>query len=99
MRSRIHAIIVVCLVACLIGPLVAPAGAANAEPVKDVSAGAMIVDFALLRPLGILATAAGTVVYMVSIPFSAPAGNHLQAREKLVQEPAAYTFKRQLGDF
>jgi hypothetical protein len=100
MRCAIHAIVVFSLVICLIGPLATPALAAEpGEPVKEVSAGAMAVDCLLLRPLGLVATAAGAVIYVVSIPFSAPGGNQLYARQKLVQEPAEYTFNRQLGDF
>ena len=97
MRFTAKSIIVLTLVFCLIGAV--PAAAVEpAQPNKDISAGAMAADILLLRPLGIATTVAGTILYMVSIPFSAPAGNHLQVREKLVQEPARYTFQRQLGD-
>jgi hypothetical protein len=100
MRSAIQVTVVFSLALCLIIPLAASAGAAGlGDPAKEVSAGAMIVDFCLMRPLGLVATAAGAVIYGVSLPFSASGGNHLQARRKLVEEPAAYTFKRQLGDF
>jgi hypothetical protein len=61
--------------------------------------GAMIFDLCVVRPVGILATAVGAVFYVVSWPFSALGDNTDVAGQKLVQEPAAYTFKRPLGDF
>ncbi len=91
-------LIILTLIVCL--TVAFPAAAADpARSPKDISAGAMAADLLLVRPLGIAATVAGTVLYMVSIPFSAPGGNHLDAREKLVHEPARFTFQRPLGDF
>lgn len=67
------------------------------EPVQEGSAPAMIVDFVLVRPLGILATAIGTVVFVASLPFTAPARNTKEAFKKLVVAPAKFTFYRPLG--
>ena len=57
----------------------------------------MIADFVLLRPLGIGATVVGTVFFIVSLPFSAPSGSVGVAFQKLVVEPATFTFARPLG--
>jgi len=35
----------------------------------------------------------------VDVPFSALGGNTQEAYEEMVEKPARYTFKRQLGDF
>ena len=59
----------------------------------------MAVDAVLLRPAGLLATALGSLVFIVSVPFSALGGNTQEAYEEMVEKPARYTFKRQLGDF
>jgi hypothetical protein len=59
----------------------------------------MAVDAVLLRPAGLLATALGSLVFIVSVPFSALGGNTKEAFEEMVKKPASYTFKRQLGDF
>ena len=59
----------------------------------------MIADFILVRPLGIVATAVGTVMFGLSWPFSALGGNSHEAYEKLMAEPARFTFKRPLGKF
>jgi hypothetical protein len=72
---------------------------------KDSSAevqmdqGLMIADVALARPVGAVATVVGLAFFVVSSPFSALGGNTHEAWETLVVSPAAYTFKRPLGDF
>lgn len=59
----------------------------------------MIVDAVLLRPAGLLATAAGSLAFVLSVPFSALGGNAGEAFEALVKKPARYTFQRPLGEF
>ena len=59
----------------------------------------MIADTLIARPIGLLTTVAGSAIYVVSLPFSLLGGNEEMAREKLVKEPASYTFKRPLGEF
>jgi len=66
---------------------------------EDPSGGAMMFDFFVVRPVGIVATAVGTVAFVISWPFSALGGNAGTAGQKLVSEPAAYTFSRPLGEF
>ena len=66
---------------------------------EDPSGGAMMFDLAVVRPVGIVATAIGCLFFVVSSPFSALGGNIDIAGEKLVKDPAKYTFKRPLGDF
>jgi len=64
----------------------------------DEKAGYMAGDFFVVRPLGIAATAVGTVIYIISLPFSLAGGNAEEARQKLVYDPAQYTFTRPLGE-
>jgi len=59
----------------------------------------MIYDTVVVRPIGIVATAVGSVFWLISLPFSASGGNVDMATKKLVKEPAAYTFDRPLGEF
>ena len=59
----------------------------------------MIVDAIAARPIGLVATLGGAVVFLVSWPFSALGGNSDEAWDTLVAEPAVYTFQRPLGDF
>ena len=63
------------------------------------SAEAMAADVFIGRPVGLVTTVIGSTVYVVSLPFSLLGGNEKQAREKLIKEPATFTFKRPLGEF
>lgn len=99
MHSLTKSIVVWSLLLCFAGVLAAPALAAEKnEPIKDVSGEAMAVDFLLLRPLGMATTVLGTALCIFSVPFSSPGGNESKAIEKLMKEPARFTFQRQLGD-
>lgn len=69
------------------------------KALDDDKAGYMMGDLVVMRPLGIAATAVGTVFYVLSLPFSLAGGNEAEARQKLMADPAGYTFTRPLGDF
>jgi hypothetical protein len=66
---------------------------------NKITAEAMAADLLVIRPLGIVASVVGTAVFIVSLPFSALGGNTKIACQKLVKDPAKFTFKRPLGDF
>ncbi len=67
---------------------------------KEKDPGQIAFDLVLVRPFGLIATALGSAIFVVSLPFSASVeGGVKQASEKLVKEPARYTFKRPLGEF
>lgn len=57
----------------------------------------MTIDLLLVRPAGLVATAAGSVVYLISLPFTLTAGWHDVAAERFVAQPARNTFGRPLG--
>jgi hypothetical protein len=59
----------------------------------------MLVDGVVARPLGLGATAIGCVTWLVTLPFSALGGNLDEATQKLVVQPAQFTFTRPLGEF
>jgi hypothetical protein len=60
---------------------------------------AMISDTLILRPLGILATVVGAVVFVVALPFSLTGQNTKDTADTLVVAPAKFTFARPVGDF
>lgn len=66
---------------------------------KQNSAEVMTVDIILVRPLGLVATLCGSVIFLVSSPFAAMGGNTQETWDALVAEPAEFTFKRPLGHF
>ncbi len=92
-------LIIAMIAAMIIMPLATSALAVEYWDVKDPSGGEMVFDFVVLRPVGLVATAIGSVFFVVSSPFAALGGNMDTATEKLVKDPAAFTFKRPLGQF
>ena len=66
---------------------------------EDPTGGAMFADFILVRPVGIVALVAGSVLFVISLPFSALGGNVKAAAKSLVIKPAKFTFTRPLGEF
>jgi len=95
--KRTLALVVV--ISLLIIPFGSSAVAQEYFETEDPSGGAMIFDLCVVRPVGIVATAIGGVAFVLSWPFSALGDNTDVAGQKLVKEPAAYTFKRPLGEF
>lgn len=76
-----------------------PAHAADLNAGHAPSAAAMGVDVLVIRPLSLVATVAGTGLFVLSLPFSALGRNTDEAAGQLVGAPAKYTFLRPLGDF
>lgn len=57
-----------------------------------------MIDATIYRPFGLAMTIGGFGIFIISLPFSAWAGNTDQAFDALVNDPAEFTFKRRLGD-
>ncbi|MCD6305365.1 MAG: hypothetical protein J7M32_03650 [Deltaproteobacteria bacterium] len=99
MRKRIKKGLAFVLISCLLSfHFAVPARAEEHLQELDEKAGYMAGDLFVVRPLGIAATAVGTVIYIISLPFSLAGGNAEEARQKLVYDPAQYTFTRPLGE-
>jgi hypothetical protein len=92
-------LIIMMIAAMMIMPLATTTFAEEYFEAEDPSGGEMMFDLAVVRPVGIIATAVGCVFFVVSSPFSALGGNIGAAGEMLVKDPAAFTFKRPLGAF
>jgi hypothetical protein len=67
------------------------------EQPLEPSAEAIVADVMVLRPVGLVATVFGTLIYVISLPVSLPTGSAGYVAEKLVVAPAKYTFVRPLG--
>jgi hypothetical protein len=96
-RWRKCPIVTLLLILFLVTTVGAPALAEEYEEGSEVTAASMIGDFLVLRPLGFAATVVGTVFAVITTPFTHAAGQDELAKEKLIQEPADFTFKRPLG--
>jgi hypothetical protein len=58
---------------------------------------AMVGDLLVARPIGVVMTVGGVVVWLVSLPFTLMAGHASEAAETLMLGPAQATFVRCLG--
>ncbi len=59
---------------------------------------AVVVDTVVVRPLCLVATALGSVFFVVSLPVAATSKSINQTANALVVRPARATFTRPLGD-
>lgn len=93
-------------VALAIGLSLASLGAHADEPApgEDVmpddapSAGAMAFDLVVIRPLSLVATMLGSGLFLLQLPLDLVQGTPpIDPAQKLVVEPARYTFDRPLG--
>lgn len=66
---------------------------AAAEP-TDID---IISDVLIVRPVSIVATVVGSVVFVVALPFSIPSGSVGVVGQRLVADPFNYTFVRTVG--
>jgi hypothetical protein len=99
MLPQIKKLTILFLIAALVSvPLGANALAGNYLD-EDNNGEKMTADLCLVRPLGIASTVLGAAVFVVSLPFSILGGNVGEAGNKLVVDPAKFTFVRPIGDF
>lgn len=89
MGRTIMTILVVIAVICVS----VPAFAAD----KGDEAIMVAADVILVRPVSLAAVVVGTAVFVVSLPFTIPAGGVSKAARVLISEPFAYTFQRPIG--
>ena len=69
------------------------------DEAEEPTAGTMLADTVLVRPLMLVGTVVGVVAFVITLPFSALGGNVDDAGRILVIDPAKYTFIRPLGEF
>ncbi len=87
------------IAAILVIPLGSEALARTEIQQSQPDGGAMVADFLLVRPLGIVTLVAGFTCFVLSSPFSALGGNIHTAWDKMAVGPAQFTFARPLGEF
>ena len=87
--------VIIYLIAAMIVTSIGATAFAQSTP----SAGAMITDTVLARPLGLGALVVGTAAFIVSLPFSALGGNVGQAFKQMMVHPTRFTFMRPIGVF
>ena len=95
-KRHIACLVITAMLVALYG---VPALAQIDQHKEEIQAEAMLADALVVRPLGALSTIAGFAAFIISLPFSAWGGNVDKAYQKMVVEPAKFTFKRPLGEF
>jgi hypothetical protein len=96
-RILIRSLAILTVVALAVTFMAPPVRAERDLPIDEASGEAMMFDAALMRPMGVVATVGGAVVFVLSLPFSALGGNVGEAADQLVVAPAKFTFVRPLG--
>ena len=94
-----HSVVILMILTLIVIPFGSSALAQEYFETKEPDGGEMLYDFVVVRPIGIVATVVGSVFYVLSLPFSALAGNVDDAGGKLVKDPYRFTFQRPLGEF
>jgi hypothetical protein len=65
------------------------------EPGDDIS---IVFDLAILRPVGLVTSVAGLLIFVGSLPISLPTLSVGKSWNALVVNPLRYTFVRKLGE-
>lgn len=99
LASARRALLQAALTTAALGVGASPALAQYDASPFDETAETMIVDLLIARPAGLAATALGSAVFVLSLPFTASTGSVDVAARKLVQDPVNFTFARPLGNF
>lgn len=71
---------------------------AKAEVASAANSEQIAADVLVVRPVSFVGTVLGSVVFVVTLPFTAPCHGVHAAAQALVVKPAKYTFTRELGD-
>jgi hypothetical protein len=88
--------ILICAVLTMSMLLAAPA--AMAEP-AEATVGMKILDFALVRPVSFVISAASTAVFIGTVPLTFPMGVSYDLGTYMVAVPWRYTSSRYYGNF
>ena len=67
------------------------------KPPAEPSSSVIFADAAIGRPAGLVVTAAGTGVFLVTLPFHLVAGSTSEAARGLIGAPGGWTFVRPMG--
>lgn len=90
MKKTAISILVVCAL------ILSTAPAFSGEPKDGME---IVADVLIVRPVSLVSTVFGSVMFVVSLPFAIPSGSVEKAGQLLVTDPFQYTFCRPLGDF
>ena len=85
------------LVAVFTAAIAGQSMAANEQLPKDRAGGDMMLDAVGARPIGLIAIVAGSVAFVIALPFTIFSDSVGSSADELVKKPIDYTFRRPLG--
>jgi len=95
LRKSIHVLL---LVSFFIGCLSSYGWAQNQEQMQISNDELNILDLFIARPLGIVAAAGGTVLFVASLPFTLPTRSVGDSFDLFVVKPWKFSFVREFPD-
>lgn len=98
-RLNKHFIILFLAAAIMIPPVSVLAETRPEGSDPQINAAYMVGDAIIARPLGLVGTAVGFGLFIISSPFALISGSATEAWDGIVVYPAKFTFTRPLGDF
>ena len=81
-----------------LGVFFSSAGLARDFYSDEPTAGEMLADAVVARPLTLVASVVGAAAWVVTLPFTLPSGSAGDAGKAWVVDPLGYTFVRPLGE-
>ena len=86
-------------VSLVMGCLSSTGGAEDKCVKKDpVGQGWSVMDVVFARPLGVAAGIAGSAIFVVTLPFTIPAGGVKEAADMFIVKPFQFSFNRKFPD-
>ena len=85
------------VIAAFTAAMAGQAMAANEQLPKDRAGGDMLLDAVGARPIGLIAIVAGSVAFVIALPFTLFSDSVGSSADELVKKPINYTFRRPLG--
>ena len=93
--DRIKRIFVTLLAISLLIGTLCPNAQAQDDPIADEW---NMFDLFVARPIGVAAGIVGTALFIVSLPFTVPAGGVDRAAEMFISKPFSFSFNREFPD-
>ena len=85
------------VIAALTAAVAGQSIAGNEQLPKDRAGGDMFLDAVFARPMGLVAIVAGSVGWVVALPFTIFSGSVGSSADEMIKKPVEYTFRRPLG--
>jgi hypothetical protein len=86
------------LLAAIVAVCLFSLGAPSVQAYEEGEDASIMLDLVVLRPAGLVATVAGTVFFVASLPIAIGTWSLGRSFNSFVKRPIVYTFVRDLGE-